>query len=182
MKRLNRLDFLGAPTPPVTGWAMAVLSAGTLAFVAAQLWSMTTDSQRLAGSLRSADMTLAAATAPAARDAVVRVQAQVRDKSAVLPWSDVLAVFDSHANGGIGLLRFEPEPGQAGRVKVSARARDQATATAFVHALEADARLRNVSLIDQVVEASGTDRSVSFTVLAGWRSDTPERMRTTGPQ
>lgn len=166
MKRLKRVDFVGGSTPvPVAGWSLAAVSAVLLGYVGAQVWALQAEGQTLARQVASAELTIAAAKA-ADVPTVVPAGTLVATHGG-LPWSDLLAAFDDHADPRIGLMKFEPDA--SGRLRLSARARDVQAVAAFVRGLQSDNRLKDVALLAQATDRAVADRPVTFSLLAGWR-------------
>lgn len=166
MRRLDRLDFVAAAPTPVLGWSLTAVSAVALAYVATQLWMLHSDERSLDRRPASSETVIRSARAQP-QQALERAQAVAAHPTVTLQWSELLAAFDEHANPRIGLVKFEPDT--RGRLRVTARARDPQTVVAFLRELEADARLKDVALVQQVMDPSATDRPVLFTMLAGWR-------------
>jgi hypothetical protein len=110
-----------------------------------------------------------------------------------LPWAYMLATLQVHASARVELLRIEPYGGAqlqaptAGSVHVIAQGRSNADIDAFLRALRADARLRDVSIpeapgpADQFLEPRPGDSAtrrpgaadttwLRFAAVASWRA------------
>ena len=84
------------------------------------------------------------------------------------PWGDLLATFEEHGQGDIGLLKLEPDA-KAGVVRITGQARDAKSLFAYLHELEADVRLVRVALTTQQLERETPGQPLRFVIQAGWR-------------
>ncbi|MFM2066357.1 MAG: hypothetical protein RLZZ584_1266 [Pseudomonadota bacterium] len=108
----------------------------------------------------------------------MREQFQLRQTRALggpqaLPWADILAVLQAHLHGGVGLVGLGPDgvvATPAGRVRMTARAADDARMRAYVDALQADSRLHDVTLVSPVL-AEPDGSGLRFSIVLGWRGN-----------
>jgi Tfp pilus assembly protein PilN len=84
------------------------------------------------------------------------------------PWSDLLAAFEEHGSGDVGLLKLEPDA-RAGLVRVTGQVRNTRALFGYLRALEADPRLERVVLTNHQVERNTPGMPLRFTLQAGWR-------------
>jgi hypothetical protein len=115
--------------------------------------------------------------------------------SKALPWSRLLGAIQSHTSSRVELVRIEPHgniestPRAPAKVRLTMQARADTDAQAFVQALQSEARLRDVALIEAPAKLrrgrTSTDDNtrsrgssadgtwVGFVLVAAWR-DAPE--------
>ena len=84
------------------------------------------------------------------------------------PWGDLLATFEEHGQGDIGLLQLRARC-QGRVVRITGQARDAKSLFAYLHELEADARLVRVALTTQQLERETPGQPLRFVIQAGWR-------------
>ncbi|MEY2685957.1 MAG: hypothetical protein RL375_155 [Pseudomonadota bacterium] len=122
-----------------------------------------------------------------------------------LPWAKLLGTLQSHTGGRIELLRIEPHgniestPRAPARIRLTAQAREAADIDAFVRALQAEPRLRDVAIMQSAArsrrgapgnDAPAKDRPTTpdteglvFALVAAWRDPPgPETSRATPAQ
>jgi Tfp pilus assembly protein PilN len=117
---------------------------------------------------------------------LMREQFQLRQTRAIggpqaLPWADILAVLQLNLRAGVSLLGLGPDAvgaTPAGRVRVTARAGDDARMRAYVDALQIDSRLHDVTLVSPVL-AEPDGGALRFSVVLGWRGN-PDALRQAG--
>jgi Tfp pilus assembly protein PilN len=177
----------GAAAGLVTGGN--TVAAPAVAVEPAALSASSTESP--AASTAAASAQAVAALQPAAdayADAtLMREQFQLRQTRALggpkaLPWADILAVLQVNLRAGVSLLGLGPDAvgaTPAGRVRVTARASDDARMRAFVDALQVDSRLHDVILVSPVL-AEPDGSGLRFSVVLGWRGN-PDGPRASGP-
>jgi hypothetical protein len=170
MKPVPQLNFLQLRPRPWAGVCLALLAAGVLAATAWQGWALETGNREEASLL--ARRTVAAAPLPPRKlteaERVRFAQASAVAGELGAPWSDLLAAFEEHGNGDVGLLKLEPDA-RAGLVRVTAQVRNTRALFAYVRALEADPRLDRVVLTNHQIERTIPGMPLRFTLQAGWR-------------
>lgn len=176
---------MSASAPPSTGMAAASAATtpgATPAGASPASAGSTSDSTTLAAVApipATVHSLLPAGPTPASdldqREAERREAFQLRRTRAVggpqaLPWVELLQVIQSHQRPGITLLAMEPEvigrPGPS-RVRLNARASDEARLRTFVDALQADARMHEVSYASPLQPADPTPSAASSADLRG---------------
>jgi hypothetical protein len=167
----------GPTAPTVQGGAAAALPAASAGGPAAPI---------------AAASAQAVAALPPAADAyadatLMREQAQLRQTRALggpqaLPWADILAVLQGNLRAGVTLLGLGPDAvgtTPAGRMRVTARAGDEARMRDYVDALQVDSRLHDVILVSPVL-AEPDGNGLRFSVVLGWRGN-PDAPRQGSP-
>ena len=123
MKTLPQLDFLAGAPRPWGGIALAGLAAVLLAGVAFSSWRIEQDNRRALARLNEQAARLLP-PAPRKLSETERVRlTQARVAGELRPWGDLLATFEEHGQGDIGLLKLEPDA-KAGVVRITGQARD----------------------------------------------------------
>lgn len=170
MKTLPQLDFLAGAPRPWGGIALAGLAAVLLAGVAFSSWRIEQDNrQALARLNEQAARLLPPAPRKLSEAERVRLTQAARVAGELrAPWGDLLATFEEHGQGDIGLLKLEPDA-KAGVVRLTGQARDAKSLFAYLHELEADVRLVRVALTTQQLERETPGQPLRFVIQAGWR-------------
>lgn len=171
MKPLPRLDFLASAPRPWTGIVLALLIATLLGIASMSAWRLEQHNRAELGRLNE----MAARRLPPpprklseaerVRHAqAARVAAELR-----APWAELLATFEEHGHGDVGLLKLEPDA-KAGIVRITGQARGTQALFAYLRELEADPRLVQVALTTQQAERDTPGQPLRFVIQAGWRS------------
>ncbi len=170
MKLVRQLDFLAGAPRPWGGLGLVVLAALLLAAVSASAWQQDQDNRRALAQLNEQAARLMP-PAPRKLSEAERVRlAQAARVAGELraPWGDLLATFEEHGQGDIGLLKLEPDA-KAGVVRITGQARNAKALFAYLHELEGDARLVRVALTTQQLERETPGQPLRFVIQAGWR-------------
>ncbi len=169
MRRPPRLDFQGGPPRPWVGLLACALALLLLAASALHGWRQQQGNAERTASLAQRQ---ARSTAPAARLSAADRQrlSQANRLAAELraPWGELLSTFETQGGPDIGLLKLEPDA-RTGVVRVTGHARDAKSLFAYVKSLEADARLRQVALVNHELDQDTPGRPLRFVLQAGWR-------------
>jgi hypothetical protein len=170
MKPVPHLNFLRLTPRPWGGVVLALAAAGVLAAISWHGWELERGNREEASML--ARRTVAAAPLPPRKlteaERVRFAQASAVAGELGAPWSDLLAAFEEHGSGDVGLLKLEPDA-RAGLVRVTAQVRNTRALFAYVRALEADPRLDRVVLTNHQIERDTPGMPLRFTLQAGWR-------------
>jgi hypothetical protein len=169
MKRVPSLVFLAPHRPRWVGWGLAALAVGGLAASAYASWCVERDTQAQAARLAATRPAQSANPTLSAADSALLVQARHIASQLNAPWDELLGVFEEHSVPGVGLLKLEPDA-KAAIVRVTAQAGTADDMIAYVAALESDARLADVILVNHQIERETAGRPVRFMLLAGWRT------------
>lgn len=174
MKRLPQLDFLDGAPRPWGGFALAALAALMLGAAAFSSWRLDQDNR--AARLRLNEQA-ARLLPPAPRKLSEAERVRLSQAARVAgelraPWGDLLATFEEHGQGDIGLLKLEPDA-KAGVVRITGQARSAAALFAYLQELESDARLVRVALTTQQLERDTPGQPLRFVIQAGWRVAPP---------
>lgn len=119
--------------------------------------------------------------------------------SKALPWARLLGTIQIYTSNRVELVRIEPHgniestPRAPARVRLTLQARDSVDAEAFIQALQAEPRLRDVAMVDAPASLrpgrTSTDDTprgrgatprgswLGFAIVAAWR-DAPESFNT----
>lgn len=170
MKTVAQLDFLAGGPRPWGGIALAALAALLLGAAALSSWRIEQDNrQALARLNEQAARLLPPAPRKLSEGERVRLAQAARVAGELrAPWGDLLATFEEHGQGDIGLLKLEPDA-KAGVVRVTSQARNARALFAYLHELEADPRLVRVALTTQQLERETPGQPLRFVIQAGWR-------------
>jgi hypothetical protein len=168
VKRLPAIDFLESRRPQWLGWGLIAVAAGLLAASGYGSWRIENDTRSQAARLKLAQAARAPGTAMSAADRLLLAQARSVATQLNAPWDELLAVFEEHSVPSVGLLKLEPDA-KAAIVRVTAQAGDADAMVSYVEALESDARLTDVMLVNHQVEREIAGQPVRFTMLASWR-------------
>lgn len=174
MRPVPRLDFMGGAPRPWSGITLVAIAALLLAGAAASSWRLEQDNREARVQINAQAARLLPppprklSEAERVRHAqAVRVAGELR-----APWGDLLATFEEHGKGDIGLLKLEPDA-KAGLVRITGQARDAKALFAYLHELEADARLARVALTSQQLERETPGQPLRFVIQAAWRAAPP---------
>jgi Tfp pilus assembly protein PilN len=174
MKTVPQMEFLAPPARPWVGVSLCIGLAAVLALLAWSSWQIEDDNQRQAATLarRAAALAPLAPRKPTEAERVHLAQAQTVAGELRAPWSELLAAFEQHGGGDVGLLKLEPDA-RAGTVRVTGQARHSQALFTYLTALEADPRLDQVILTTHQVDNDTPGKPLRFTIQAGWRLTPP---------
>ena len=168
------LDILGGERRvPVAG--VALLAAGVIA-AAAFGWRFAVLRAEIADLGERIDAKRSSVPAPpsatAVRVAGVDAAADLRRAQIVLrqlgmPWNDLFSEIERAVDANVGLLGLQPELA-AGRVSITAEAKDLNAALAFAERLNGGKVLSDAFLTAHEVRTQDAQRPVRFTVSARW--------------
>jgi hypothetical protein len=170
MKRLPRIDFLRPPPRPWAGLLLAGAAVAWLATAGWRGWELDRSNHEQGTLLAQRSVALAppAPRRPTEAERVRYAQASAVAGELGAPWTDLLAAFEEHGSGDVGLLKLEPDA-RAGLVRVTGQVRNTRALFAYLRALEADARLDRVVLTNHQIERTTPGMPLRFTLQAGWR-------------
>lgn len=170
MKTLPHIDFVASPARPWFGIVMFSGLGALLAWLCWSGWQLEQDNRLQAAALARHAAALApqALRKPTEAERVRLAQAQTVAGELRAPWSELLAAFEQHGGGDVGLLKLEPDA-RAGTVRVTGQARHSQALFTYLTALEADPRLEQVVLTTHQTESDTPGKPVRFTIQAGWR-------------
>jgi Tfp pilus assembly protein PilN len=169
MKRPPRLDFQGGPPRPWIGLAACTFALLLLAASAWHGWRQQQDNAARAGALaqrQARSQAGAPRMSPADRQRLAQANRLAAELRA--PWGELLSTFETQGGPDIGLLKLEPDA-RTGVVRVTGHARNASSLFAYLKSLEADARLRQVALVNHELEQDTPGRPLRFVLQAGWR-------------
>lgn len=170
MKRPPRLDFLAGAPRPWGGVALAMLAVLLLGAAAFSSWRLEqANREALAALNEQAARRLPPAPRKLSEAERVRLAQAARVAGELrAPWGDLLATFEQHGQGDIGLLKLEPDA-KSGLVRITGQARNAAALFAYLRELEAEPRLARVALTTQQLERETPGQPLRFVIQAGWR-------------
>ena len=170
MKRPPRLDFLAGAPRPWGGVGLAVLAAALLGAAVHSSWRLQQDNRQALATLNEqAAHRLPPAPRKLSEAERVRLSQAARVASELrAPWGDLLATFEEHGRGDIGLLKLEPDA-KTGLVRITGQARHAEALFAYLRELEAEPRLVRVALTTQQLERETPGQPLRFIIQAGWR-------------
>ena len=170
MKRVRQIDFLAGAPKPWAGLGLTAIAALLVAAVAFSGWQQEQDNRRALARLNEqAARLLPPAPRKLSEAERVRLAQAARVAGGLrAPWGDLLATFEEHGQGDIGLLKLEPDA-KAGVVRITGQARNAKALFAYLHELEGDARLVRVALTTQQLERETPGQPLRFVIQAGWR-------------
>jgi Tfp pilus assembly protein PilN len=96
---------------------------------------------------------------------VVRANAVLANLA--VPWDALFGELESASNANVALLSIQPEGGGR-KVQLAGEARRFEDLLAYVARLEGTDGFANVFLTEHEMRNAGTDRAVSFTIVADW--------------
>lgn len=170
MKRVRQLDFLAGAPKPWPGLGLTAIAALLLGAAAFSAWQQEQDNRRALARLneQAARLLPPAPRKPTEAERVRLAQAARVAGELRAPWADLLATFEEHGKGDIGLLKLEPDA-KAGVVRITGQARNAKALFAYLHELEGDMRLVRVALTTQQLERETPGQPLRFVIQAGWR-------------
>jgi Tfp pilus assembly protein PilN len=170
MKTLPQVDFVARPARPWIGLTLCLGLGAALAMLGWSSWQLEEHNRVQAATLarHAAARAPLAARRPTEAERVRLAQAQTVAGELRAPWSELLAAFEQHGGGDVGLLKLEPDA-RAGTVRVTGQARHSQALFTYLAALEADPRLEQVLLTTHQTEGDTPGNPVRFTIQAGWR-------------
>jgi hypothetical protein len=164
------LNFINQRRWPVPGLLLAAVLGGLAAWQGSLVY---TDFERLQdqrGGLASLQRKAKQPMRPAMSPQDIQRHAQLDGLVRYLatPWEPLLTLFEDPRPAGVQLTKFRPDAA-TGLLELTAVVAEPAAMTAYLIALEHDARLRNVMLRrNEMLRDGGTGTSVEFTIVANW--------------
>ena len=170
MRRPPQLDFLAGAPRPWGGIALAALAAALATAAGFATWRLDQDNRQALAKLNEQAARL---LPPAPRKLTEAERVRLTQAARVAgelraPWGDLLATFEEHGQGDIGLLKLEPDA-KTGLVRITGQARNAAALFAYLRELEAEPRLTRVALTTQQLERETPGQPLRFVIQAGWR-------------
>jgi hypothetical protein len=172
-----RVDFHAARATPRAGIALLAVAVLACAGLAGRAWMVHAEASGIGERVADArDGGRGAARRPLlqpsaeTRDEIRRAQLLVKRLGA--PWSDLFDTVESSADGRVALLSIQPDA-QTGTVRISAEAKDIASALAFADRLSGDGKLAGLHLTEHEVRRQDPQRPVRVTFVGQWGGDRP---------
>lgn len=171
MHRLD-LDFHAVARPSVPGWILLVVGLGMVAALVVTHQALDNETARDQARLQALETRLTqlapseAAGGDHAGDAALAAARQVLAR-AERPWGRLFDTLEAAQDQDLAVLSITPD-NVRGLVKIHAEARHLGAMLAYHQRLQADAGLRQVTLLDHELVPGGAEAAVRFHIGASW--------------
>lgn len=172
-----RVDFHASRATPRVGAALLAVAVLASAGLAMRAWTVHSEVSALGERIADArdggrGAPRRAVLQPSAETTEEMRRAQLLVKRLGASWSELFDAVESSAGGQVALLSIQPDA-QSGSVRISAEAKDIASAMAFAERLSAEGKLAGVHLTEHEVRRQDPQRPVRVNLVAHWGSARP---------